>query len=180
MFVYVYYLSTSQQPRHNEQVHSFTERGRPCPSSLTYTERAPLYKFTHLHRDGAPVQVYHLHRDGLLYKFTHLHRDGATVQVHSLTQRWRSCTSLSFTQRWAPVQVYHLHRDGTHVPVYSFTPRWRHCTSLLIYTMMALLYKFTHLQRWRPCTNLLIYTEMAPLYKFSHLHRDGATIQAQQ
>ena len=146
MFVYVYYLSTSQQPRHNEQVYSFTQRWRHCTSSLIYT-----------------VMV-------LLYKFTHLHRDGATVQIHSFIQRWCSCTSLLIYTEMAPLYKFthftemallykftHLHRDGAAVQVYSFH---RDGASVQVYS-------FT--QRGRPCTSFLICTEMAPLYKPSPL-----------
>ena len=54
---------------------------------------AQLYEFIHLHRYGAPVEVYSVEGTSVqvysfremapLYKFTHLHRDGAPVQVYS-------------------------------------------------------------------------------------------------
>ena len=139
---------------------------------------APLYKFTHLHRDGATIQVHSLTQwwcpcTNLRiytkmvppYKFTHLHNDGATVQVYSFTQWWRPCTSLLIYTEMAPLYRFtYLHRDGTTIQIYSLTQWWHPCTSLLIYTERAPLYRFTDLPRGRHCTSLLIYTMMAPLW----------------
>ena len=161
MFVYVYYLSESQQPRHNEQVYSFTQRWRHCRSLFIYAEMAPLYKFTHLYRDGAPVQV---------YSFTQRWRRCTSLLI---SQRWRFCTSLLiYTERTPLYKFSHLHRDGATVqaqPLIKQADSKRASSNVKYHGVknVASATRWTVYERFNPCEVRLNQTSENSKFQFS-------------